>query len=160
MNREIKFRAWDAEDDLISHPFSLGSKFVSFPYPPPFRGDQKVSLEDVGCESEQYAVMQFTGLKDRNGVEIYEGDILGTKGEKTLPGGARVIGSYSFEHGTRDTVEWDRDCWRVGTKDLAEWLWGAERYSNGEVVGNIYANREFLTKESDDPPHDGKTSKG
>lgn len=134
--REIKFRAWRKSSQTMASWASVLSYIghVCKDVPAFFEGEHD---NDV-------VLMQFTGLKDRKGVEIYEGDILGTKGERSLPNGARVVGTYCFENGTRDVVEWDRDCWRVGTKDLAEWLWSAERYSNGEVIGNIYENPELL----------------
>lgn len=53
--REIKFRAWDSQDERMAQRF----------------------LPDWGNISQKrYKLMQYTGLKDRHGVEIYEGDIL------------------------------------------------------------------------------------
>ena len=71
-------------------------------------------------------VMQYTGLKDKNGREIYEGDIL----------------DYKWKVSTRDLliVEWSE-------KDAC-FLFGAVRtdyaIAYGEVIGNIHENPELL----------------
>ena len=56
--REIKFRAWDKEDKFMTDPFFLGSLNAGDGY------------------DQDWKVMQFTGLKDKNKKDIYDGDIL------------------------------------------------------------------------------------
>lgn len=63
--RKIKFRAWD-EDLGMSEPFNLEGAGIMF-------------LEGGNPDS----IMQYTGLKDKNGKEIYEGDIVKTNGYKS-----------------------------------------------------------------------------
>jgi hypothetical protein len=63
MNREIKFRAWNDISNEMTYPF------------------KPKSMAGIGLSSSEILrryeiVMQFTGLKDMNGVEIYEGDLL------------------------------------------------------------------------------------
>ena len=63
--REIKFRAWDKENKVMIYP-----KGILF--------DGRVVNFNCGILEpfEEYELMQFTGLYDKNGKEIYEGDII------------------------------------------------------------------------------------
>lgn len=79
-------------------------------------------------ENKTWKVMQFTGLLDKNGKEIYEGDV--------LPNGKTVL-----------TVKWTEDiCNEYG---CVGWNVGMGGYGGGcasemEVIGNIYENPELL----------------
>lgn len=63
--RELKFRAWHEEDKVMV--YDLNSPRL---------------LHGV-LQADDYKLMQYTGIKDKNGVEIYEGDYIITKYEKT-----------------------------------------------------------------------------
>jgi len=70
MNRELKFRAWHKERKEIYEVFSLAPDYVF-----------KRTLDGVGCpgvpdKRDEVIIMQFTGFKDCEGNEIYEGDTL------------------------------------------------------------------------------------
>jgi len=125
MNREIKFRAWDGKRmayadlfDLLensSEDYFVGNKTrKGYDNPRP-------SLHMSECD-----IMQYTGLKDKNGVEIYEGDVM-----------RRQNGDY-------DLVLFDKGSFCVrhknGDIDLIAY------HNHFEVIGNIYENKELLER--------------
>jgi uncharacterized phage protein (TIGR01671 family) len=82
-----------------------------------------------------YVLMQFTGLKDKNDKEIYEGDIVRYLDE--LDGKTELFGF----------VEWERCWWSVNLhpdflreNDIMD----TDEYLTYEVVGNIYENKDMI----------------
>lgn len=111
--REIKFRAWD----------KITEKFIE-------QADLKISGDNViyYCDICDTAliVMQYTGLKDRQGREIYEGDIV-----KFDYRGLFLKGEVVFSNGG----------WELKGVDYGEHFRLIEIVHLCEVVGNIYENK-------------------
>jgi uncharacterized phage protein (TIGR01671 family) len=112
MKREFKFRLWDKQEKVMSTPFTFGEgcgykdgRDGTLHYPE--------SMDDEHCD-----FMQYTGIKDKNGVEVYEDDIV------------KSYGQYIR-----------RIKWRNG-QGLSGFNVSA---GNGlEVIGNIYENPDLL----------------
>ena len=86
--REIKFRAWDKEDKKM---FNI----ARFDF-----ADNTVYSHLFACDGyvgESLEIMQFSGLKDKNGISIYEGDILIDRHEEETGEAVFENGSFFWE---------------------------------------------------------------
>ena len=145
--REYKFRAWDKENKVmcdVSHIFIANMVL-------PQTVMASVGSEMKHCPSDAI-LMQFTGLHDKNGKEIFEGDILKSEGEtKTQP--------FNFNKEVRDpwweisevVFEGGRFGQIVRTQHNSYFgelpspfrdIFRPEEYK--EVIGNIYEHPELL----------------
>ena len=108
MNREIKFRVWDK---YIGKMFKI------------IRVNEELNLF---CFQWGKYLMQYTGLRDKNGKEIYEGDILNQ--------------GYGFKPFVIKDI-------RLDTIKIARMIKFKQEHKNAveiEVIGNIYENPELL----------------
>lgn len=127
--REIKFRAWDSDFGTMVYEFTKDGYIVDMQ-----NGQLKVGSVDGNNDYFQLEVMQFTGLLDKNGKEIYEGDIIAWDFE------------YDFDYdGDMPIVK--RSVGKAEIKDIFDAHrvnWAAQESKGCEVIGNIYENPELL----------------
>lgn len=124
MNREIKFRAWDGHSKKMWDNDEIiiwnGSVYINH--------KKKLKPKTYGSLSSESSLMQYVGLKDKNGVEVYTGDI---------------VKSWN---GVNDTPELFVIIWSNFYKGFSPMVDDESTFNseNCEVVGNIYENREII----------------
>ena len=122
--REFKFRGWNNKIQFMSKPFRFG---------------QVLNFNDqiIKSLSKDEIVMQFTGLKDKNGVDIYDGDYLSNnynaKGVVSFVNGMFVV-KFTYEE-TLLTKDGETAYFRLCTVNLIT-----------DIIGNIYENPKLLNE--------------
>jgi uncharacterized phage protein (TIGR01671 family) len=131
--REIKFRVWDKK--YRTFDFNASPDLFISTDGEVFEKDERNYGMQTYIEynkTDSYEISQYTGLKDKNGKEIYEGDI--DKYSKTQV-------TYLLEEGGFSLARFDENG-RVSSRTRLNN--GNEKYL--EIIGNIYENPEFLEK--------------
>lgn len=124
-----KFRCWDERVGL--------TEVVSIDF---FRKKIKINHWEYGDSNffplDEVVLMQSTGLKDKNGVEIFEGDILVNQ-----YGNVGYVAYLQQEAGF--VVVKKKSDYRLGHRNTGE---SYDVTTNHEVIGNIHSNPELLDK--------------
>ena len=144
--REIRFRAWDIENKVmcdVSHIF-IANMVIP-----------QTIMVSVGSEMkhcpDDAILMQFTGLHDKNGKEIWEGDIVNIDRQDSFPSYNKAIIGYGDNYGSF-LLQYTKPINPKGvlaqgnsiTSNNGKILYG---YCTGweiEVIGNIYEHPELL----------------
>ena len=138
--RAIKFRAWDNENNQMLDVQELNFEDC-------FYGGEmqiKTTMYNDYFDYREMPLMQFTGLHDENGKEIYEGDIveLSEEGRKLYGTSNELAKKYQlvgFKDGAFMTC---RNKYLIDEFDT--YLWIMKNFAT--VVGNIYENKELLNE--------------
>ncbi|MGE0132081.1 MAG: YopX family protein [Blastocatellales bacterium] len=115
MTRVIKFRAWNKAKKLWEYGIGMGMDGVL-----------------ITNHNEDFELVQFIGLYDKNGKEVFEGDYLEYQNHEA-GGHIHQVSKMEFENFGEFLGMFDSE-WQEGN-----------RYLNVEVVGNVYEKSELLT---------------
>lgn len=132
--RELKFRIWSEEDKEYRSDLKVSDLFIDI---------DGVPSTIYNNEGDRFDIEQYTGLKDKNSKEIYEGDIVNVIGV----GIAQVIDSPSGEwrlYYKREPDEIKNGFVCVVPKNKPSGLWKSSLTSYIEVIGNIHENADLL----------------
>lgn len=115
MERDIRFRAWDNDSSrYVKYTAHIGMSLNG-------------STVNLQTGEGDYVLEQFTGVKDSDGVDIFEGDIV------------------QHEDGALEEVVWQQTHLRWGTRDSRGYGTALRRFAPyWKVVGNIHENPELM----------------
>src|SRR5699024_804365 len=132
--REVKFRAWEkTSESMVYDVQNVSGKRII--------GESACESFQEVLDSWEYETMQYTGLKDKNGREVYDGDI---------------VNAWSRGYKGRFEVKWRQEgspCWILypAWKNNEFWKIHGTLHEDGqfydkgiEVIGNFYENPELL----------------
>lgn len=108
--REIKFRAWNTDKKYMTPSFSI----------------YKVNLFEDDNKHD-WLMLQYTGLKDKNGKEIYESDVV----------------RFTWLIDKTYEVKWNNETheWQLHNREMSKYI---------EIIGNIYEHPELIDKDGEE----------
>ena len=130
--REIKFRAWDRRTNEMYYPKALVTETLKYD-----NSTMAVADLDYGYEIQETIndpLMEYTGLVDKNGTEIYEGDIVSLVEDTNF-----FIVEWNTAHACFTLKEISILTYYRNFNNIVDKF-------NLEIVGNIYENSDLLKK--------------
>lgn len=141
MNRPIKFRAWDKYNKSMIKPCL--TEWIDFEGNCYFEPAKKYNTPNTEIyPTDDYILMQFTGLHDKNGKEIYEGDIVKWERDDLTQGGDNIIHSYGIGF-----IEWNETFAMFSFAKVGKYGCFQMEDNEYEVIGNIYENPDLIPEE-------------
>ena len=140
----VRYRAWISEADTMTNDLK-GIDFENetvvlkkYYQEDGFPVEEEVFEVEIG----NAILMQSTGLKDKNGKEIFEGDIVKTT--RFFGRADEVGGFYEYDKEIIGVVKQLEGAWVIDTGSEAVNLW--TEIEENEVIGNVYEQPEYLKK--------------
>jgi len=142
-NREIKFRAWDLNNECWYEPINEAYKGKIYQMSVCMSGDMLIRTMDNNIHQSafdrlpnkpNYVLTEYTGIKDVNSVEIFEGDIISKSRYDAPPLSFEIKfidGGFAFEH-----------------EGITEYI-GDYQGDSMEVIGNIHQHSHLLESEGE-----------
>ncbi len=153
MSREIKFRAWDKDEEKMREVLQIDFSNLEVHYTDWYTFIDRGQLSGARKKGIDWndishvVLMQYTGLKDKNGVEIYEGDIiriLYTDWASKSDDDPRTLEQYMNDLAVLGSVVFRSPRFVCDLKDNTDCSLIPGTHGFIEVIGNIYENKELL----------------
>lgn len=128
--RDIKFRAWGNRQNKYLNPDDVSIRADGFITAFNVDGKHSRAVQPPGSLSPWFVIEQYTGLKDKNGIEIYEGDIVKVEGDGEIYRVKWIRSGFGLEP-------------RYNSPRYPA-LGNVELRKKIEVVSNIHENPELL----------------